>query len=125
MDKDQSGIDRRRSTRYPIETDAIVQAEKMGEPRTAKTVNVSTGGVLLRPNTKWNLAVGDEVSCDIDLHDDPEKALPFWGVGNVVRVDQDSTAIELKAAAFDRAGDAEASDKSDPQSGSDKPDSSS
>jgi len=92
-----------------------------GEPNPAKTVNVSTGGVLLRPANPLDLAIGDEVSCDIDLHENPDKALPFWGVGTVVRLEGDRAGIELKAAVFD--GVAEPVDSSESGSHPGLPDS--
>jgi hypothetical protein len=41
--------------------------------------------------------VGDDLVCDFKVGHGPDVALPYWGVGRVVRVDGCSAAIDLSA----------------------------
>jgi hypothetical protein len=87
-----------REERLPIEAKATVEH---GAPRHsfhAKSVNMSSGGVLLHFDEPVELAVGDQVTCDFVVEHEPNRPLPYWGLGRVVRVDAaDSCAVELHA----------------------------
>ena len=46
------------------------------------------------------LRLGDEVTVEVELPDDPDKALSVWGLAKVVRVDGPQSAIQLSAGNF-------------------------
>lgn len=80
--------------RHEMHTAAIIE-RRIGEPIAASTVNVSGSGVLLALEQPSDLSVGDEVGCSIELY--AGKPPQGWGVGKVVRVDDDCVAIEFNA----------------------------
>jgi hypothetical protein len=87
-----------REERIPIEADTTVE---FGEPihsSHAKSVNMTSGGVLLHFDEPVELAVGDTVTCDFVVEHKQNQPLPYWGLGRIVRVDSaDSVAVELQA----------------------------
>lgn len=93
MDKEQS--DKRREVRYLIEAGATVELNKNGQIAHATTLNVSGSGTLLRFDEPVQLAVGDEVTCDFKVSYEANQPLPYWGIGNVARVDGCCVAIEF------------------------------
>ena len=66
----------------------------------ALTLNLSTGGLLLKLMESSPFKVGDHVECEIALPDDPERAFASWGAGRVVRVDPRNAAVELRSGIF-------------------------
>jgi hypothetical protein len=95
MEPDHS--DKRREPRFPIETGATVEVQKRGEIVNATTVNISGCGVLLQFEIPTYLAVGDPVVCEFAVTHEPDRPLPCWGVGDVVRVDGCQVAVDFKA----------------------------
>ena len=91
---------RRREVRFVVEAGASVEICKNGQTLRAKTVNMSGNGVLLNFEEPVQLTVGDAVACEFQVAHEADKLLPFWGVGNVVRVDGCRAAIELKGGGF-------------------------
>jgi c-di-GMP-binding flagellar brake protein YcgR len=91
--------DRRRAPRFPIEARVTVE-KASGESFSAAAVNISSSGMLLRMEPPFPLELDDEVTVEIELPDDPEKAFSAWGLGKVVRMDRESSAIELSAGEF-------------------------
>src|ERR1035437_6445018 len=95
MEPDQS--QKRREPRFPIEAGATVEVSNSGQIARATTVDISGCGVLLHFEEPVQLAVGDQVICEFEVLHDADKPLPYWGVGNVIRVEGCRAAIELKA----------------------------
>ena len=83
-----------------IEAGATVKVLKSGQILYAKTVNVSGAGVLLRFDEPAPLAVGDPVDCEFRVAPAYGSPLPFWSVGDVVRLEGCRVAIALKAGGF-------------------------
>ena len=98
MEPDRSN--KRKELRFLIEAGASVEVCKNGQTIRAATVNMSGCGVLLNFEEPVQLAAGDKVICEFMVVHDADKPLPYWGVGNVVRVDNCRVAIELKGGGF-------------------------
>jgi len=92
--------ERRRAVRYPIEAQVIIQT-KSGQSLTAKAVNISSSGMLLQLSQPFPMNLGDEVTVQVDLPNEPDKALASWGLGTVVRLDGLHSAVHLSAGHFD------------------------
>lgn len=99
------GPDRRREPRFPIETDVNVKRQATGEDLTAKSVNIAGGGMLLEFDEPAALRLGETVTCSLKVPDDPDKPLPSWGVGSVVRAEDSQAAVELEAGTFEPESD--------------------
>jgi hypothetical protein len=95
MEPDSS--DNRREPRFPVKTGATVEVQKCGEIAGATTVNISGCGVLLEFKVPTQLAVGDPVVCEFDVTRGAGKPLPYWGMGDVVRVEGCQVAVDFKA----------------------------
>jgi hypothetical protein len=91
--------ERRRALRYPIEARVIV-SKTDGETVLANCVNVSSSGILIEVEQPSRFQIGEEVTVELDLPNDADKALSVWGVGRVVRVDAQQSAIQLDAGSF-------------------------
>lgn len=91
---------KRKEPRFLIEAGATVEVGKNGRTIRATTVNMSPSGVLLNFEEPAQLAVGDHVICEFKVAHEPDSPLPYWGVGNVVRVGNSSVAILLKAGGY-------------------------
>jgi len=92
--------DRRRAIRYPIEAQVTIHT-KNGQAVTAKAINISSSGMLLQLSQPFPLSPGDEVTVEVDLPDEPDKALASWGLATVVRLDGLHSAVHLSAGHFD------------------------
>lgn len=91
--------DRRRAPRYPIEARVTVR-RSTGETVLATSVNVSSSGILLHVEEPSRFEVGEEVSVELDLPSDHDQPLPVWGIGRIVRLDVQRSAIQLDAGSF-------------------------
>jgi hypothetical protein len=91
---------KRREPRFLIEAGATVELCKSGHTIRATTANMSGCGVLVDFEEPVQLAVGDQVICEFMVVHDADKPLPYWGVGNVARVENCRVAIELKGGGF-------------------------
>jgi len=92
--------DRRREPRFSIGAQAVLRKQSESQGYCAVTLNISTGGLLLRLAESTPFKVGDHVECEIALRDDTDQAFASWGFGTVLRVDEVSAAIELKSGIF-------------------------
>jgi hypothetical protein len=92
--------DLRREVRFVIEAGATVKVLKSGQILHAMTVNMSGGGVLLHFDEPVSLTVGDPVDCEFRVAPEHGSPLPYWGMGNVVRLEGCCVAIVLKAGGF-------------------------
>jgi len=91
---------KRREPRFVIEAGATVEVCKNGQTMRATTANMSGGGVLLNFEEPVQLEVGDHVICEFRVLHDADKPLPYWGVGNVARVENCRVAIEFKGGGY-------------------------
>jgi hypothetical protein len=88
----------KREDRIAIEADATVEFGETGQSSAAKSINMTSAGVLLRFDEPVELAAGDRVTCDFLFEHGPDLPLPYWGLGRIVRVDAaGSVAVELHA----------------------------
>src|SRR5579862_8620664 len=92
--------ERRREPRFSIGAPALLRQQEGRPAFPAITLNVSTGGVLLRLTGANPFRAGDDVLCEIALGDGGGQAFASWGIGRVARVDEASAAIELKSGIF-------------------------
>ena len=97
---DPERVERRREPRFPIQAGAVVEVNKNGRTARATTVNMSSFGVLMQFQEPLPLEVGDRVICEFQVEHDADKPLPYWGVGFVVRVEEDRAAVDFKAGGF-------------------------
>jgi len=88
--------ERRRASRYAIEAWATVQ-NAQGEIFSATVIDISSSGILLHVGEPAPLRLGDEVTVEVELPDDLDKALSVWGLAKVVRLDGLRSAIQLSA----------------------------
>jgi PilZ domain-containing protein len=86
--------------RFVIEAGALVQVTKNNLTFQATTVNMSGSGVLMRFAEPVQLVVGDRLDCEFKIVHDADKPLPYWSVGNVVRVEDCLVAVEFKGVGF-------------------------
>jgi c-di-GMP-binding flagellar brake protein YcgR len=91
--------ERRLEARYPIEAKVIVHRNS-GESISATATNISGGGMLLHVEQPSGLRIGDPVTVDVELPDDPDKPFASWGIGKVVRLTGGHFGIQLKAGTF-------------------------
>lgn len=92
--------DRRREPRVEAEVQALLHTANGGETYRATTVNISSGGLLLKTSQPHPFKVGDDVVCELRLPNSAEQAFSCWGVGRVVRASKEDAALELKAGVF-------------------------
>jgi len=95
----ENPADRRREPRFDIGAHANVWRLNESDKYPAVTLNISGAGLLLQVNSN-PFAVGDQVTCEIELAEPHEHPFASWGVGRVVWVDENNTAIELTTGVF-------------------------
>ena len=93
-------VEHRRELRFLIEEGATVLVNKDGRLARATTVNMSGFGVLLQFEEEFPLEVGDWVNCEFMVLHDTDKALPYWAVGDVVRIEGHRAAVDFKAGGY-------------------------
>jgi c-di-GMP-binding flagellar brake protein YcgR len=91
--------ERRLEARYPIEAGVIVHKHS-GETISATAANISGGGMFLHVEQPSGLSIGDPVTVDVELPDDPDRPFAAWGIAKVVRFTGSHFGIQLSAAAF-------------------------
>jgi hypothetical protein len=91
------GSERRREPRFPVVAGGTVEVSKNNHKARATTVDISGCGVLLDFDAPLPLAVGDQVVCEFQVNHAADQPLPYWAVGNVVRVADCRAAIDLTA----------------------------
>lgn len=94
-------MDRRRAPREAIET-AVVIHTAGGERILATARNISTSGMLLDVQQPSKLKVGEEVTVDVELPDNPLTAFAAWGIGKIVRIDGCRFGIQIDAGTFEK-----------------------
>lgn len=91
--------DRRKAPRYPIHTKVMLRSEH-GEPIPGVADDISTSGMLVHMDQPAPFHLGEEVTVEVELPDDSDRAFSPWGIGRVVRVDGERSAIQLAAGSF-------------------------
>ena len=91
--------ERRLEARYPIEAKVIVH-KNSGEAIHASAANISGGGMFLHVEQPSSLCIGDPVTVDVELPDDPDKPFVSWGLARVVRFTGSHFGIQLSAGTF-------------------------
>ena len=92
--------ERRLEARYPVEAKVIVR-KSSGETLSATAANISGGGMLLHVEGPSGLRIGDAVTVQVELPDDPDKPFAAWGLAKVVRFTDNHFGIQLSAGTFD------------------------
>jgi hypothetical protein len=95
-----AGSDKRREPRFAIEAGTTVEVFNNGQIVRATTVNMSGCGVLLQLQAPVGLNLGDQVICEFNISPDPDKPLPCWAVGEIVRLENCHAAVDFKAGGF-------------------------
>ena len=96
MEDDSSN--KRSEVRQPMQADTSVEALNSGQIARATTIDLSPSGALLNFSEGFSLVPGDHVTCDFVVTHDEVSALPYWGIGEVIRVDGTRVAIRLGSA---------------------------
>ena len=96
--------ERRLEARYPIEAKAIVR-KNSGEIIRATAANISGGGMLLHVEQPSSFRIGEAVTVQVELPDDPDKPFAAWGLAKVVRFNDSYFGIQLSAGVFDPGSD--------------------
>ncbi len=89
-----------RELRFLIEAGASVEVTKNGRKMRASTVNMSGSGVLLNFQEQVDLAVGDQVMGEFRIAGRGDDSLPYWALGNIVRIEECRVAIMFKGGGF-------------------------
>ena len=92
-------VERRRAPRYPLEARVVLHREG-AEPVYGQAVNISSSGMLVHLAAPVAFAPGDAVTVELELPPNFDKPFSRWGIGSVVRVDEQQSAIELRAGSF-------------------------
>ena len=91
--------ERRLEARYPVEAKVIVR-KSSGETLSATAANISGGGMFLHVEQPSALRIGDRVTVEVELPDDPDKPFASWGIAKVVRITGSHYGIQLSAGTF-------------------------
>jgi hypothetical protein len=102
---EQNELGRRRELRYMLAAGAIVVRDKDGHTFHAETENMSSAGILLHFEEPVQFAIGDEVTCEFKVTHAADSPLPYWGMGNVVRIEGPNVAVELHAGGLSGESD--------------------
>ena len=71
-----------------------------GETISATAANISGGGMFLHVEQPSGLSIGDPVTVDVELPDDPDRPFAAWGIAKVVRFTGSHFGIQLSAGTF-------------------------
>jgi len=106
MANGHEGTDRRKEIRYPVEARVLVR-KKSGEIVHATAVDISSSGMRLRLMEPPQLAIGEEITVEVELPDYPDRSFSSWGVGRIAYIDADGAGIgvgiQLSGGQFDPA----------------------
>jgi len=92
-------FERRATPRYTIPARVLLVPEN-GPRIPALAVNISSSGMLVHPDRPFRVSPGESITVEVELPGGCDKALSTWGIGIVVRVDENGTAIHLRAGSF-------------------------
>ena len=96
---EHESTERRIEARYPIEAKVIVHKNN-GETIPATAANISGGGMWLHVEQPSGLSLGEAVTVEVELPDDPDKPFASWGLAKVIRFSGSHFGIQLSAATF-------------------------
>jgi len=81
--------------RFPVEPGTAIEVNHLGVPARANTLDISFNGILLEFDHPVTLHLGDWVTLDF-VQDDPRALpLPYWGVGQIVRIEDNKVALNF------------------------------
>ena len=92
-------FERRKAPRFPREGKVVVRPAE-GGPVSALAVNISSCGLLVHLDRAIPLRPGDAVTVEVELPADAPDAFSAWGVGRVVWLEGNESAIELRGGSF-------------------------
>jgi hypothetical protein len=101
---DPNRPDKRREPRLAVRVGAAVRVRGRGRLFSATSINLSGCGALLRFEEPLDLAVGDSVTCELEVSSDDRAELPCWVDGTVVRVAGADIAIDFRAGCWNFDG---------------------
>jgi c-di-GMP-binding flagellar brake protein YcgR len=96
------GVERRKAIRYPVEAKVAVRT-KEGQTIHATAVDISSSSMRLRLGERCPLALGDEVTVEVQLPEHPNRSFSKWGIGRVAYIDGSEAGIQLYGGQFDSA----------------------
>ena len=86
--------------RFPVQPGTTIEINHEGVPDHAAVKNISFTGILLQFDHPVELAIGDWLTLDF-IQDDPNALpLPYWGVGRVVRLEDNQVALNFDIQAL-------------------------
>jgi hypothetical protein len=91
--------ERRAEMRWPIEAKAIVHKNN-GESISAVGANISGAGMLLHVEQVSKFSVGEEVTVEVELKDNPDRPFSAWGLARIVSIDGGHFGLRLCAGIF-------------------------
>jgi hypothetical protein len=95
--------ERRRTDRFPIETDlryTLVEAKEVSAPGTGRTLNMSSSGILFTTAAQLPLGRRVELSVDWPAQLNENCGLKLIAMGRVVRSSADSSAMRIEKYDF-------------------------
>ncbi len=93
-------VERRTEPRHLV-TAKVTVLRSGGASIAADALNISASGMLLTVGEEADLRVGEEVTFEMELQDDPEQAFSKWGVAKIVRRAGSNLGIHLCAGTFE------------------------
>src|ERR1035438_6323468 len=97
---EHESTERRTEARYPIEAKVIIR-KNSGETIPATAANISGGGMLLHVEQPSKFRIGEAVTVQVELPDNPDKPFVSWGLARVVRFNDSYFGIQLSAGVFE------------------------
>ena len=101
--KDSSECDRRTTDRFPLENALryrFLEAQESGSAGTGQTLNMSSGGMLLKVEAPLPVGEQIEVSVDWPAQLNACCGLKLVALGKVVRSNADSAAVRIEKYDF-------------------------
>ena len=96
--EDSSHDDRRRTDRFPLENALryrFLQAKNSGHAGTGQTLNMSSGGMLLKVESQLPIGQQIEVSVDWPAQLNARCGLKLVALGKVIRSSRDEAAVRI------------------------------
>jgi len=92
-------VERRKSPRYPIQARVVIY-KRAGEPVSGAAVDIGSSGMLVHLDRPIPFYLGEDVTVEVELPPHSDKPFSPWGIGRVVRLDGERSAIQLCAGTF-------------------------
>ena len=94
-----NNVERRKAPRYPIQARVVIHRHA-GGPISATAVDISSSGMLVRLDQPMPFCLDEAVEVELELPAASDQPFSHWGMGRVVRLDGERSAIELRAGKF-------------------------